>query len=101
MSVDDFLKGLPCHNANNFSLFNTENGIRTSQKRPSVYLPTEDSPAEQIIVLEKRCILLRYLTHQWDKKIVTRKRDHSNEDGNNPNGSSCKKRPRMEPLEMN
>lgn len=46
-SISEFLKDLPCHNEQNFSLFNTENGIRTSSRRPPVYLPTEEIPSEQ------------------------------------------------------
>lgn len=46
-SVIEFLKDLPCHDEHNFALFNTENGIRTSSKRPSVYLPTAESPSDQ------------------------------------------------------
>lgn len=46
-SISEFLKNLPCHNEENFSLFNTENGIRTSSRRPSVYLPTKDIPSDQ------------------------------------------------------
>lgn len=94
MSVSEFLKDLPCHNERNFSLFNTENGIRTSLKRPSVYLPTEDLPSEQIIVTEKKNILLRYLHQQWDKKInAPKKRDHNTEVGAE---TSNRKRPRLE-----
>lgn len=102
MSVTDFIKGLPCHNAQNFSQFNTEQALRTSQKRPSVYLPTEDYPSEQHIVMDKRSVLLRYLTQQWEKKNLQRKRDHSGESANNgvsgtnSAGSVCKKRPRLE-----
>ncbi|CAD6997464.1 DET1- and DDB1-associated protein 1 [Ceratitis capitata] len=102
MSVADFLKDLPSHNAQNFSQFNMEHGLRTSQKRASVYLPTEDVPSEQHIVMDKRCVLLRYLKQQWDKKTLPRKRDHnSSADGNGTANSNCKKRPRLEPLEMN
>lgn len=110
MSVTEFLKGLPCHNAQNFAQFNTEQGLRTSQKRPSVYLPTEDYPSEQHIVMDKRCVLLRYLTQQWDKKTLPRKRDHTGgESGTGTGGAagggaaanSCKKRARLEPIEMN
>lgn len=46
-SISEFLKNLPSHNEKNFALFNTENGIRTSSRRPSVYLPTVDIPSEQ------------------------------------------------------
>uniref|UniRef100_T1PCG0 DET1- and DDB1-associated protein 1 n=1 Tax=Musca domestica TaxID=7370 RepID=T1PCG0_MUSDO len=100
MSVTDFIKGLPCHNAENFSQFNTEHAMRTSQKRPSVYLPTDDYPSEQHIVLDKRSVLLRYLTQQWDKKILPKKRDHANDGTTNNSGggpgNNCKKRPRLE-----
>lgn len=74
MSINDFLKDLPCHNQDNFTLFNAESGRRSSS-RASVYLPTEDdTSSEQIIVTEKRNILLRHLHIQWDKK--TKKREH-------------------------
>ncbi|KXJ72731.1 DET1- and DDB1-associated protein 1 [Aedes albopictus] len=91
MSITDFLKDLPCHNEENFSLFNTENGVKTSSKRPSVYIPTVDIPSEQVIVTEKKNILLRYLHQQWDKKNAPKKREHGN-DGND----TLRKRPRLE-----
>ncbi|XP_055319603.1 DET1- and DDB1-associated protein 1 [Sitodiplosis mosellana] len=93
MSINEFLKNLPSHNEKNFALFNTENGIRTSSRRPSVYLPTVDIPSEQIIVTEKKNILLRYLHQQWDKKAPVKKREHSNE---NTGENARTKRPRME-----
>ncbi|KAI9577991.1 DET1- and DDB1-associated protein 1 [Glossina fuscipes] len=102
MSVTDFIKGLPVIDVQNFSQFNTEQALRTSQKRPSVYLPTEDYPSEQHIVMDKRSVLLRYLTQQWDKKTLPRKRDHGSEGAatgtTTANGvvNSCKKRPRLE-----
>lgn len=46
-TISEFLKDLPSYNAKNFALFNTENGLRTSSKRPPVYLPTVEVPAEQ------------------------------------------------------
>ncbi|XP_067620252.1 DET1- and DDB1-associated protein 1 [Eurosta solidaginis] len=104
MSVADFLKDLPSHNAQNFSQFNMEQGIRTSQKRPSVYLQTEDVASEQHIVMDKRCVLLRYLKQQWDKKSSTRKRENNSGEGSaggNGTTNNCKKRPRLEPVEMN
>lgn len=79
MSLTDFLKELPSHNSKNFSLYNTESGIRTSSKRPSVYISTTDVPADQIIVTEKKNILLRYLHQQWDKKNVPKKRELPND----------------------
>ncbi|XP_030376938.1 DET1- and DDB1-associated protein 1 [Scaptodrosophila lebanonensis] len=105
VSVNEFLKGLPCHDSSNFSHVSHEHGIRTSQKRASIYLPTEDVPSEQLIVMDKRCVLLRYLTQQWDKKTLQRKREHGNESSNNtnstPNGNNSKKRPRLENNELN
>lgn len=107
MSVSDFIKGLPTHDSKNFTHLSNEHGIRTSQKRASVYLPTEEVASEQLIVMDKRCVLLRYLQQQWDKKTLQRKREHGG-DGNNGNNSSTpigngnsKKRPRLDPNELN
>jgi len=107
MSVSDFIKGLPIHDSKNFAHLSSDHGIRTSQKRASIYLPTEDVPEHaQLIVMDKRCVLLRYLTQQWDKKTLQRKREHGNDgSGNNanstPNGSNSKKRPRLDASELN
>ncbi|XP_030029058.1 DET1- and DDB1-associated protein 1 [Manduca sexta] len=68
LSVMEFLKDLPSYDEQNFTLFNTDHGIRNCSKRPSIYLPTKDIPSEQIIVTEKTNILLRYLHQQWEKK---------------------------------
>lgn len=97
MSITEFLKDLPCHNEDNFSLFNTENGVKTSSKRPSVYIPTVDIPSEQVIVTEKKNILLRYLHQQWDKKNAPKKRDHGTELSND----TLRKRPRLEQRDNN
>ncbi|XP_071499312.1 DET1- and DDB1-associated protein 1-like [Diadema setosum] len=78
MSVGELLKGLPCHNENNFTRFHTEPNRSTQSKKPSVYLPTKDYPSEQVITTEKTNILLRYLHQQWDKKNVHKKRDQGN-----------------------
>ncbi|XP_077299982.1 DET1- and DDB1-associated protein 1 isoform X3 [Arctopsyche grandis] len=75
LSIREFLKDLPSYDEQNFTLFNTDNGIRTCSKRPSVYLPTTEFPSEQIIVTEKTNILLRYLHQQWEKKNSPKKRD--------------------------
>ncbi|XP_055374560.1 DET1- and DDB1-associated protein 1 [Condylostylus longicornis] len=96
MSVKEFLKDLPSHNQRNFSLFNSENGIRTSLKRPTVYIPTEDSPSEQIIVTEKKNILLRYLHQQWDKKSILKRREHSSDINSDVANNSRSKRIRLE-----
>ncbi|XP_037959508.1 DET1- and DDB1-associated protein 1 [Teleopsis dalmanni] len=111
MVIAEFLKGLPSHDPKNFSLYNTEHGPRTSQKRPSVYLPTDDIPTEQRIVMDKRCVLLRYLTQQWDKKSLPKKRDHATSEGSvsglsanansNSTPSGCKKRSRLDFVDIN
>lgn len=46
-SVIEFLKDLPSYDAHNFTLYNTDNGLRNCSKRPSIYLPTKDIPSEQ------------------------------------------------------
>lgn len=49
--------------------------------------------------MDKRCVLLRYLTQQWEKKTLPRKRDHGDSaNSGTPSGNtnSCKKRPRLE-----
>lgn len=95
MSVMEFLKDLPSYDEHNFTLFNTDHGIRNCSKRPSIYLPTKDIPSEQIIVTEKTNILLRYLHQQWEKKNNNspKKRDHShieqNGDDNRPRKRPC------------
>lgn len=81
MSISEFLRELPSQNSRNFSLYNTESGVRTTSKRPSVYISTTDTPSEQVIVTEKKNILLRYLHQQWDKKNAPKKREHEG-DGN-------------------
>ncbi|KFB39428.1 AGAP008078-PA-like protein [Anopheles sinensis] len=95
-SISEFLKDLPCHNEENFSLFNTENGVKTSSKRPSVYIPTLDIPSEQVIVTEKKNILLRYLQHQWDKKNPSKKRELEN-----ATNDLHRKRPRLDTRDNN
>ncbi|CAH4029078.1 DET1- and DDB1-associated protein 1 [Pieris rapae] len=97
MSVLEFLKDLPSYNEQNFTLFNTDNGIRNSSKRPSIYLPTKDIPSEQIIVTEKTNILLRYLHQQWEKKnnnTSPKKRDLSSVEQNGDE-RNARKRPRL------
>ncbi|XP_026495438.1 DET1- and DDB1-associated protein 1 [Nymphalis io] len=94
MSVMEFLKDLPSYDVHNFTLFNTDHGIRNCSKRPSIYLPTKDIPSEQIIVTEKTNILLRYLHQQWEKKNNTspKKRDQSHIEQNGDE-SRPRKRP--------
>lgn len=94
MSVAEFLNGLPSYNESNFTRFHSDNGSRTSVKRPSVYLPTKEYPSEQIIVTEKTNILLRYLHQQWDKKSLQKKRDGA--EGSDDFTCPSRKRPRME-----
>lgn len=71
-------------------MYSTETGVRTSQKRPSVYISTTDIPSDQVIVTEKKNILLRYLHQQWDKKNAPKKREH---EGDGPS----RKKARLEP----
>lgn len=94
MSVAEFLNGLPSHNESNFTRFHSDNGSRTSVKRPSVYLPTKEYPSEQIIVTEKTNILLRYLHQQWDIKTMQKKRDGV--DAGDDFSCPSRKRPRVD-----
>lgn len=68
MSISKFIDGLPSYDETNFCKYDGEQSNRTLAKKPSLYLPTTDHPVEQIIVTEKRHILLRYLHLYWDKK---------------------------------
>ncbi|XP_064474660.1 DET1- and DDB1-associated protein 1-like [Ornithodoros turicata] len=77
MSAAEFLKGLPSYNESNFTRFQADSTCRTTVRRPSVYLPTNDHPSDQVITTEKTNILLRYLHQQWDKKCNAKKRDAS------------------------
>lgn len=99
MSVTEFLKDLPSFNKDNFTL-HSDLSARSS-RRPSIYLPTEEIPSEvsdwkgglerilfiyqvascvpplqQIIITEKKHILLRYLHQQWNKKNNSKKREN-------------------------
>ncbi|KAK6624315.1 DET1- and DDB1-associated protein 1 [Polyplax serrata] len=94
MSVAEFLKGLPSYNVDNFTRYHNDSGSKISTKRPSVYLPTKDFPSEQVIVTEKRNILLRYLQQQWEKKQALKKRDLSNVESTEENG--VRKRARLD-----
>lgn len=116
MSVSEFLKNLPSFNKDNFTL-HSDLSARSS-RRPSIYLPTEDIPSEvsgekidfpehsktflfsspnrlplqQIIITEKKHILLRYLHQQWNKKNSSKKR----ENGNGTSGEWQAKRMRLD-----
>ncbi|XP_002732940.1 DET1- and DDB1-associated protein 1-like [Saccoglossus kowalevskii] len=72
-----FLKGLPSYNETNFTRFHCDS-TKTSNRRPTVYLPTTEYPSDQVITTEKTNILLRYLHQQWDKKNLHKKRDTTN-----------------------
>ena len=69
----NFLKGLPVYNKSNFSSFHANCLCKASNRRPPVYLPTQEYPSEQIIVTEKTNILLRYLQQQREKKNAKKK----------------------------
>ncbi|XP_040100140.1 DET1- and DDB1-associated protein 1-like [Oryx dammah] len=75
----DFLKGLPVYNKSNFSSFHANCPCKASNRRPPVYLPTQEYPSEQIILTEKTNILLRYLQQQRDKKNAAEKKDQEQE----------------------
>ncbi|XP_018902025.1 DET1- and DDB1-associated protein 1 [Bemisia tabaci] len=95
MSVAEFLKGLPSYNETNFSRYHADSAGRASNKRPSIYLPTNDYPSEQIIVPEKTNILIRYLHQHWEKKQASiKKRDHLNVDSSDE--ASVRKKPRLD-----
>ena len=55
----NFLKDLPCRNAENFTKINPDTCHRSSTSKKSTYIPVKDIPAEQVIVTEKTNILLR------------------------------------------
>ncbi|ENN77470.1 DET1- and DDB1-associated protein 1 [Dendroctonus ponderosae] len=75
MSVAQFLAGLPSFNESNFSKYHTDSNIRSSSKRPSVYITTKDYPVQQVITTERSSILLNYMQQHWDRKAVLRKRE--------------------------
>lgn len=87
-------------------------------KRPSVYLPTIDIPAEQskenklagkksfpnstfshlsVIITEKKNILLRYLHQTWDKKNAPKKREAES----TPSDNLFRKRIRLDRSDSN
>ena len=55
----NFLKDLPCRNAENFTKINPDTCHRSSTSKKSTYIPVKDIPADQVIVTEKTNILLR------------------------------------------
>ncbi|XP_019627251.1 PREDICTED: DET1- and DDB1-associated protein 1-like isoform X4 [Branchiostoma belcheri] len=101
--MGDFLRGLPSYNQTNFTRFHSESGVKTTSRRPQVYLPTTDHPSEQVITTEKTNILLRYLHQQWDRKNAHKKRDTSraNLDDDDDSGDLTppKKVPRLGQME--
>nr|XP_020636887.1 DET1- and DDB1-associated protein 1 [Pogona vitticeps] len=97
----DFLKGLPVYNKTNFSRFHADSVCKASNRRPSVYLPTQEYPSEQIIVTEKTNILLRYLHQQWDKKNAAKKRDPEQVEIEGENSAPPRKIARTDSQDMN
>ena len=55
----NFLKDLPCKNADNFTRINPDSCHRSTTTKKSTYIPVKDIPADQVIVTEKTNILLR------------------------------------------
>lgn len=107
MSVMDFLKDLPSFNKDNFTLhsdLSARSSRRPSIYLPTEDIPSEVSawenviliapcifwivensqshppriPFQQIIITEKKHILLRYLHQQWNKKNNSKKRENGN-----------------------
>lgn len=68
MNAEKLLKELPSVNPANFSKFKSDSG-KSSNKKLTVYLSTEEKPSEQVIVSDRSSILLRYLYLQLDKKL--------------------------------
>lgn len=116
MSASEFLKNLPTHNSQNFTRLHTDgvpaaSGVRgstssgghaASRHRPTVYVPTKDYPAEQIIVTEKTNILLRFLHQQWDKKAASAQKKREAEAAaaatSSEDGPPGRKKARLDPL---
>nr|ACO15029.1 DET1- and DDB1-associated protein 1 [Caligus clemensi] len=92
--VSDFLRNLPSTNRENFTRLSSESPSNQSQslRRNTVYVPTKDTPSEQIIITEKTNILLRFLHQQWEKKAGQKRRESSSEGHEN----SDRKKPRMD-----
>ncbi|KAL7031307.1 hypothetical protein ACKWTF_006957 [Chironomus riparius] len=61
-----------------------------------IYLPTVDYPADQIIITEKKNILLRYLHQTWEKKNQPKKRE-----GTEPTDNLLRKRIRLDRTDSN
>ena len=55
----NFLKDLPCKNADNFTRINPDTCHRSTTTKKATYIPVKDIPADQVIVTEKTNILLR------------------------------------------
>ena len=55
----NFLKDLPCRNADNFTKINPDTCHRSTASKKTTYIPVKDIPADQVIVTEKTNILLR------------------------------------------
>ncbi|VVC25763.1 DET1- and DDB1-associated protein 1, N-terminal [Cinara cedri] len=91
MSIAEFLDGMPSFDVRNFSRFHSDNG---RSKRVPVYISTEDTPSDQVIVTDKTNLLLRYLHNQYDKKHGGKKRElvETPEEDDSP----TRKRPRVD-----
>lgn len=65
-----FFERAACLQQNHFLSVSRGLRCKTSNRRPSVYLPTREYLSEQIIVTEKANILLCYLHQQWIKRTL-------------------------------
>jgi len=98
-SIPDFLRGLPCRDAKNFSKFSADTGPKSCSKKAPIYMPTVDHPSEQVIVTEKTNILLRYLHWRWEKKLQDQSKKRSAADADADPGSAARKRARTDRAE--
>lgn len=78
---DGLLAEMPCYDNRNFSMYDSS---KVLNRRPRVYISTKrDEDQPQVIVTEKRNILMRYFSKRWSLKNMqgspssTKKRDQS------------------------
>lgn len=59
-SAAKYLQGLPSFNENNFARYQADSSYKLGSKRPTVYLPTKDHPAEQGMRIGCCSLVLRH-----------------------------------------
>lgn len=91
--AEEAVKSLPSHNPLNFSKFKSDS--KSTKKKLTPYISTQDRPTQQVIVSDRSNILLRYLYLQlgkkWnenpDKRKTTSKDGKDNELDTNEDGT--------------